>query len=109
MRRIRFRQGETGKIQMSAPLKNVLVIPQKATFDVLDKKFVYVLGEDNEVHARTIKIRAEMPHVYVVESGLSEHDKILVEGLRKVRDGTRIDPQFKAPAEVLAHLEVPAE
>ena len=41
--------------------------------------------------------------------GLEEHDKILVEGLRKVHDGSKIDVDFKQPKEILTKLEVPAE
>jgi membrane fusion protein, multidrug efflux system len=104
-----LRHGETGKILMTTKLENALVIPQKATFDILDKKFVYVVDEKNVVHSRPITVAAEMPQVYVVASGLDEHDKVLVEGLRKVRDGATIEIDFKQPTEVLAHLEVPAE
>lgn len=104
-----LRHGETGKVVMTVPMKNVLLVPQKATFDVLDKKFVYVIDDKNVVHSRPITVSAELPHVYVVDKGLDEHDKILVEGLRKVRDGASVEVDLKKPAEVLAHLEVPAE
>lgn len=104
-----LRHGETGKILMSVPLPNALIIPQKATFEVLDKKFVFVVDEKNTVHSRPITVSAELPQVYVVESGLDENDKVLVEGLRKVREGSAIDSNWKPPVEVLAHLEVPAE
>jgi membrane fusion protein (multidrug efflux system) len=104
-----LRHGETGKVLMTVPMKNALLIPQKATFDVLDKKFVFVIDQKNVVRSRPITIAAEMPQVYVVEKGLGENDKILVEGLRKVRDGAAIEVDFKKPADVLGHLEVPAE
>ena len=104
-----LRHGETGKVVMTVPLRNALLIPQKATYDVLDKKFVFVVDDKNVVHSRPITVAAEMPHVYVVEKGIDEHDKILLDGLRKVRDGATIEVDFKQPAEVLAHLEVPAE
>ncbi|MDI1480841.1 efflux RND transporter periplasmic adaptor subunit [Polyangium sp. y55x31] len=104
-----LRHGETGKILMEVPLRNALLIPQKATFDVLDKKFVFVIDEKNVVHSRPITIAAEMPQVFAVADGLEEHDKILVEGLRKVRDGVKIEVDYKDPADVLTHLEVPAE
>jgi membrane fusion protein (multidrug efflux system) len=104
-----LRHGETGKISMTVPLKNALLIPQKATFDILDKKFVFVVDERNVVHSRPITVAAEIPQVFVVESGVAEHDKILVEGLRRVRDGATIEVEYKTPSDVLAHLEVPAE
>lgn len=104
-----LRHGETGKIVMTVPLKNALVIPQKATFDVLDRKFVYVVDAKNVVQSRPITVTAELPHVFVVESGLDEHDKIIVDGLRKVRDGAVVEVDLKSPSDVLAHLEVSAE
>lgn len=104
-----LRHGETGKVSMSVPLRNALLIPQKATFDVLDRKFVFVVDEKNVVHSKPITIIAELPHVYVVQKGVDEKDKILIEGLRKVRDGAVVEADFKQPSDVLAHLEVPAE
>ncbi len=104
-----LRHGETGKVAMTVPLPGALLIPQKATFDVLDKKFVFVVDEKNVVHSRPITVSAELPHLYAVASGIGEHDKILVEGLRKVHDGGTVAVDFKEPNEVLSHLEVPAE
>ena len=104
-----LRHGETGKILMTSPLKNALVIPQKATFDVLDRKFVYVVDEKGVVHSKPITVAAELPHVFVVDSGLDEKDKVLIDGIRKVRDGSTVAIDFKPPPEVLGHLDVPAE
>src|SRR5262249_15480604 len=61
-----LRHGETGKILMTTPVKSALVIPQKATFDVLDRKFVYVIDEKNVVRSRPITVAAELPHVFMV-------------------------------------------
>ena len=104
-----LRHGETGKILMTVSMKNALLIPQMATFNVLDKKFVFVVDENDVVHSRRITIRAELPNIFVVESGLDEKDKILVEGLRKVKEGSKIGADFKPPTYLLSHLEVPAE
>lgn len=104
-----LRHGETGKVLMTVPLKGALLIPQKATFDVLDKKFVFVVDQSHVVHSRPITVAAELPGVFVVESGLDEHEHILVDGIRKVRDGAVVEPDPKAPDDVLSHLEVPAE
>lgn len=104
-----LRHGETGNVLMTVPLKNTLLIPQKATYEVLDKRYVFVLDEDNVLRARQIKISAEMPHIYAVSEGISEGDKILLEGLRKVKNGDKIETEFKEPSYVLAHLELFAE
>ena len=50
-----------------------------------------------------------MPHLYVVAEGLEEQDRILVEGIRKVRDGDQIIPRVEEPEEVIKGLDVPAE
>lgn len=104
-----LRHGETGNILMRTALKNALIIPQKATFEVLDKKFVYVVDEHNVLHSREITIGAEMPHLYAVRHGLEEGDKILLEGLRKVKNGEEIAYEPQNPNEVIAHLGVYAE
>jgi membrane fusion protein (multidrug efflux system) len=104
-----LRHGETGKIVMTVPVENALLVPQKSTFDVLDKKFVFVVDEHHVVHSRPITVVAEQPQVYLVASGLDEKDQIVLEGLRKVHDGSVIEPEFQKPGEVLANLEVPAE
>lgn len=104
-----LRHGETGKVVMTETVENALLIPQKATFDVLDRKYVFVVDDKGVVHSRHISVSAELPHLYIVEKGLEEKEKILVDGLRKVRDGATIDVDFQRPDEVLAHLEVPAE
>jgi membrane fusion protein (multidrug efflux system) len=100
-----LRHGETGKVQMSVPLRDALLIPQEATFEVLDKKYVFVVDEQDTVRSREITIVHEVPHLYVVGSGVSDKDRILIDGLRKVRDGNVIAVEYREPAEVIASLE----
>ena len=104
-----LRHGETGNIQMSVPLNGALIIPQKATFEVLDKKYVYVVDKNNVLRSREITIGAEMPHIYAVKGGLAENDKILLEGLRLVREKDKIHYRFLEPTAVMAQLDLYAE
>jgi len=104
-----LRHGETGKVMMTVPVKNALVIPQKATFEVLDKKYVFIVDEHDVVRTREISVAHELPHLYVVDAGLSERDKILIDGLRKVRDGSEIAVAYEQPADVLSRLQLPAQ
>jgi membrane fusion protein, multidrug efflux system len=104
-----LRHGSTGKVVMTTPLPAALLVPQKATFDVMDRKFVFVVDDKNVVHQRPITVAAELPHLYVIKSGLEDKDKILLEGLGKVTDGATIEVDYKAPADVFGHLEVPVE
>lgn len=104
-----LRHGETGNIQMTLPLKDALIIPQKATFEILEKKYVYVIDKENKVKSREITVTAELPHIFVVGSGLQENDKILLEGLRLVEENEKIEYTFANPDSVLSHLSLYAE
>ena len=104
-----LRHGETGNIQMVVPLKDVLIIPQKATFEILEKKYVFVLDENNIVRSREVTISAEMEDLYAVSVGLAENEKILLEGLRKAQEGDKITYKYLEPYAVLANLKLYAE
>jgi membrane fusion protein (multidrug efflux system) len=104
-----LRHGETGNILVKQALKGALIIPQKATFEVLEKKYVYVLDKDNVIRSREITIEAELPHIFVVKSGLKTSDKILLEGLRQVKENEKIHSKFVQPDSVISHLSLYAE
>lgn len=104
-----LRHGETGSIRMVSPIKNALIIPQKATFEILDKKYVYVLDKENRVKTREITVGAEMEDLYAVTKGLTSKDKILLEGLRKVKENDKIAYDFEEPKALIANLKLPAE
>lgn len=104
-----LRHGETGNIKMVEPLKEALLIPQKATFEVLDKKYVYVVDKDNKVKLTPITIGADIPDLYAISDGLKNDDKILLEGIRKVKDNDKISYNFEEPASVISQLKLPTE
>lgn len=104
-----LRHGETGNVLMTIPLKAALLIPQKATFEILEKRYVYVIDEHNTVKSREVTIAEELPHLFVVGGGLEENDKILLEGLRLVRENDEIHYEFVQPAAALSDLKLYAE
>lgn len=99
-----LRHGETGEIVMTTRLQGATVIPQKATFTELDKLFVFVLDAQNRVHAREIKVGDELPHLYVVTRGLQPGDRVLTDGLRRVRDGDTITPNVRDAEEIFREM-----
>ena len=99
-----LRHGETGNILMPVSFKNAILIPQKATFDVLDKKFVYIVDENNLLKAKQIIIAQEMPHLYIIAAGLNPKDKILVDGLGKVKNNEKIAFEFVSFEKELSEL-----
>ncbi len=104
-----LRHGETGTVLVRTTVPDALVIPQKATFSLLDKTYVFVVDDAGVAHSRAITIAHELPHLYVVGSGLTAEDRVLLDGLRKVRDGRDVATAFTPPEEVLASLELHAE
>ncbi|MBT34131.1 MAG: efflux transporter periplasmic adaptor subunit [Thalassobius sp.] len=104
-----LRHGETGNIEMTFPMKNAMIIPQKATFEILDKLYVYVIDEENKIRSRHIKVAAEMPHLFIIKEGLELNDKILLEGLRLVRENEEIEYEFVEPKTAISDLSLYAE
>ena len=104
-----LRHGETGSILMSVPYKDVVIVPQKATFEILDKTYVFVIDKDQVVHQREITIGAELPHLFIVDKGLTENDTILLEGIKMVKDQEKIHTETVDPETVLSNLALYAE
>ncbi len=99
-----LRNGQTGNVLMPKKLNNILVIPQEASFDILDKKYVFVVNKEGLVSSREIKIGIELPHLYEVKEGLSKDDQILVDGLSKVKNGDVIKSEHVSFDEIMDDL-----
>jgi membrane fusion protein, multidrug efflux system len=104
-----LKHGETGKVLMTMPLKDALIIPQKATYEIQDKLYVFIVDKNNVVRSKNIAIAARMPDLFVVESGLAADDRILLEGVQKAKDDDKITYEYEKPEEVITHLKLKAE
>lgn len=105
-----LRHGQTGNVLIHQTHKHALVIPQRATFEILDKQYVFVIGEDHVVRQREIAVEHELDDIFVIKKGITAADKIVLEGVQLVRDGQKIEhPQFKKPEDALRHQKFPAE
>ena len=100
-----LKHGETGKVQMTIPISNALIIPQKSTYELQDKIYVYVLDKNNVVKSRNITIKNVLPDLYVVD-GLSENDKILLEGVQIAKDDDKIEYKYVEPKNVISGLQL---
>ena len=159
-----LRHGQTGTILLSRVV-DAVVIPQRATFEILAKKYAYVVGEeevetnvsptvattghaardasraaqigaeyagaeqaltyDKHVHEkaedsqphsphgvvrqREIILQSEQDDIYLIKDGLTVNDKIVLEGIRQVRDGDVVEFEFRSPEDVLGNLKYHAE
>ncbi|PZP44217.1 MAG: efflux RND transporter periplasmic adaptor subunit [Pseudopedobacter saltans] len=98
-----LRSGGTGTIRIPEQLNNVIVIPQSATNDIQGKILVYILQKDSSIVSAKVSVK-EVPggQFYVVNSGLKAGDKILVEGVGIVAEGTKITPKLVGANQALA-------
>ena len=103
-----LRHGQTGTILIHHTLHDAVVIPQRATFEVLDKRYAYVIGEDHVAHQRPITVQHEIEDVFVV-GGLAVNDKIVLEGVQQVRDGDKLEYEFRKPEDALKDQKNRAE
>ncbi len=104
-----LRHGETGTILMAKPYKNALLIPQEAVFEIMDKNYVYIINKEGKLEQRLIKIEADIPKLFIVKEGLQDDDKILIEGLRKVHPGEKVEIDLRPPEKVRSELELYTE
>lgn len=104
-----LRHGQTGTVLIKRELKDSLVIPQRATFEILAKRYVYVVDKDNVAHQREISYSHEQDDIFVLKDGLAADEKIVLEGVRQIRDGEKVECEERAPMEVMAQLKNPAE
>lgn len=90
-------------VAQEAVRQGALLIPQKAVKEVLDNAFVIVVTDDNKAESRQVKLGDRIGDMWLVEEGLSGTDRIVVEGIDKVRQGnalqvTMIEPDAQTPA-----------
>jgi membrane fusion protein (multidrug efflux system) len=89
-----LKHGATGKIILSNKIRDAIIIPQKAVFEIQDRNFVYVVAEDNQVQMRSFLPRARFSHYYIVESGLEAGENLVFEGIQNIKDGMTINPKL---------------
>lgn len=88
-----LRSGGTGSILIPTHASDAIMVPQSATFDVQDKKFVYVVNADKTVATREITVLPQNNgQTYVVASGLRAGERIVVNGVNQLKNGQKINP-----------------
>ena len=105
-----LRHGQTGTILIHRVVEDAVVIPQRATFENLAKRYVYVVDEDDVVHQREIIVEHALEDIYVVKPGiLDPSEKIVLEGMREIHDGEEVKYDYHSPEEVLENPKNKAE
>jgi len=89
-----LRSGGSGQIRIPQMLDSAIIIPQKATYELQGKRFVFVVTPDNKAHATEIQVLVgNLKDTYVVTDGLKVGDKIVMEGIISLRNDMEIEPK----------------
>ncbi|MBN9517121.1 efflux RND transporter periplasmic adaptor subunit [bacterium] len=104
-----LRHGQTGTVLLHRKMHGAVVIPQRATFEILDRQYVFVIDKDSVVRQREIKVLHEQEDVYVIGSGVGPDDRIVIEGVREVHDGEKVEYEVRAADQILGKQKFHAE
>jgi len=96
-----LKHGGNGKIIVTKPLKNAMLVPLRSTFEIQDKVFVFTIDKKNTIRQKPIVPKMRIPHFYVVETGLTKDETILYEGVENVKDGDQVKPEMISPQQTM--------
>ncbi|MBO9151299.1 efflux RND transporter periplasmic adaptor subunit [Chitinophaga sp. GCM10012297] len=88
-----LKHGASGKVKLRSELEDVVIVPQKAVFEMQDKNYVFVVDKENKVKMKNFHPQTRFAHFYIVESGLKPGERVVCEGVRNIRDGMKIEPK----------------
>jgi membrane fusion protein (multidrug efflux system) len=88
-----LKHGATGKILITKKQDDVLMVPQKAVFEVQDKSFVYVINRENKAQIRSFTPKMRLADFYLVEDGLIAGERVAAEGVQYLQDGVKVEIQ----------------
>jgi membrane fusion protein, multidrug efflux system len=83
--------GQTGTVLIHRVLKDAVVIPQRATHEILDKRYVFRIDKEGVAHRREIVIRNELDDQFVVKTGIDAGDKIVLDEMSRIHDGDKTE------------------
>ncbi|KRB59738.1 efflux RND transporter periplasmic adaptor subunit [Flavobacterium sp. Root186] len=101
-----IRSGSSTTVRIPNDVKDVIIVPQSATFELQDKIFAVVLGKDNKTKNVNITVLENTTNnYYVVTSGLKAGDEIVLEGVAALKEGSEIKAQNQKAETVYADLK----
>ncbi len=87
-----LKHGASGKIRIEKTIKNAIIVPQKSTFDVQDKTYMYIVDKDNRVKLRSITPKIRLTNHYILNpADLNQKEQFVYEGLQLIKDGDKIN------------------
>jgi RND family efflux transporter MFP subunit len=91
-----LRAGQFGRVRaVTEEVPNAILVPQVAVQDLQGAKTVMVVGEDGKVAMRTLTLRQPYQDFYIVAAGINPGERVIVEGIQKVRPGVVVKAELK--------------
>lgn len=87
-----LRSGISGKVKLPSSKNEVIRLPQKATFEIQGKHFVYLLDNENKVQSKEVVVTDVVNEDFIIEKGINEGQVFVTDGLIKLREGMQIQP-----------------
>lgn len=101
-----IRSGSSGMVRIPVTIDTAMMVPQKSTYEIQGKKFVYLVSDSSTVKSVEIKIRPDSDgQFFVVEEGLKAGDKIVLEGVASLRENMAIKPKPVSADSVFKKVE----
>lgn len=88
-----LKSGNTGRIRLGKKHGYTVMVPQASTVEVQDKLFVFTVDAKNQVSKQPIQIIGASGTNYLVQSGLKKGDRIVFDGIDKLKEGDHILPE----------------
>ncbi len=100
-----LKHGTSGRIRLFTKLEKALLIPQKSTFEIQDRVYVFVFDKKTKsVKMRRVKIETRLSHFYIISEGLTTDDDIIYEGVKLLQDGMTIKPKRIMMSQIIQGL-----
>lgn len=99
-----IKHGASGKIRVRKKFKDAIVVPQKSTFEIQDKLYVYVVDNANKIQIRNISAKTRLPHLYIVDGGIQPGERIIYEGIQNVKAEMIITPETMTMKQIIKEL-----
>jgi membrane fusion protein (multidrug efflux system) len=94
-----LRPGQYAKVRAVTEVKkNALLVPQRAILDVQGVRQVAVVGADDTVELRTVQVGPRTGSLWIIEQGVKPGERVVVEGLDKIRPGAKVKPERTSPS-----------
>lgn len=88
------RPGQYARLRSAVETKeNAILVPQKAVQELQATYSVFVVGQDNKVTSKTVDVGAKVGNLWVINSGVTPGERVVVEGAQKIRNGMTVEAQ----------------